>query len=1655
MTFFRPRKFGSLLSLEKRVMLDASLPAISGQVLWLDAKDGTTILDADGDNAATGTGGAGDGFAGTVATWKDKSGYLNNVTQSTAANRPTYNASTLNGNPVLGFDGLNDALFRPDTSASLDVTNNGLTVIAVTRAANAAGSPMIINKENSYEVAIQGSKIQGAIETSAAGGWVWGGTTAIDTAWHMTGFQHADTVWNFFKDANLTQTIAAGNGQVGNISNTTGNFNVGARGVATPTSQFFGGSMAEILIYNRALTSDEMQDVENYLATKWGFAITDTAPVVSTNAGRTLDEGTASIITNAHLATTDADNSESILKYTLSSAATHGTLTNTNTGLTLGLGDTFTQADIDSNYITYTHDGTYNFSDAFSFTVTDGYATTAATTFSLNIVHTKALSNISGQVLWLDASDAASILDADGDNAATGTGGANDGFSGSVSTWEDKSSSNFDVTAAGAAERPTYSLGTLNGLNTVTFDGGTDRLTNMLASIPGDDFSTFIVFNRTTTVGRDAVFEMGQNPDRNGWFINEANNGKINYYLNGSFYNYTSSYVAGQYSLVSTVHNTNTINLYRDATNEVSTAGGVRTATTGIFVGDDSTSGDQLQGNIAEIIVYDRDLTADERHDVETYLAAKWGLSLIDATPTISANAGITLNEGASSTITNASLSATDADNSESLLTYILTSTTTYGTIANTNTGLTLGLGDTFTQSDIDNGYITYTHDDTENYTDSFEFAVTDFVKTSSSATFNITINAVNDAPTFSTWTTASSENFEGGAAGWNDNTTENGGTIYTSFLGRHSLDGGVQSVYKTYALSGTEEYVTISFDLYEIDSWDGENFSIYVDDVAILTTSLHQSTFNSPADGTSGAVSWTIQETTPFNANFAFGAWTDQRYHVNLTVATTAASVKLGFGSTLNQATNDEAWGIDNIIVSEVGGNGTSGPFIVSEKSTNGDAFGIISATDPDTGDTLTYTITGGTGFGIFALNPATGVLTVSNAAALDYETTPSYTLDILVTDSGGLTDTATVTVNVLDVPENTAPVINALGPLSVAENAAINTVAGTVTSTDAESNTVTYSITAGNTDNLFAINPTTGAIRLSSVTNLNYEWDNSYTLTIQATDNGFGPLSSTRNVVINITDINEAPTFDPVQSVLDDNLSVRYSAATGNFYKLVTTTANLTTATTNAAAMSLNGVAGYLATSTSAAENAFLSGLITTATWLGGSDSAVEGEWLWNGGAEAGQMFWLGAAAGSAQNGFYTNWNAGEPNNSGGIEDGIQLLTSGKWNDINVATALPYLVEWDGTAVLASLQNGPYTLTENSAGGTSVGFAHAGDPDAGDTQTYSITGGTGAAHFAIDAATGEITLTNPAAANYELATSYTLDLLVEDTGGLTDTVTVTINIADANDTPTALDLSGTFVTENSSNGTLVGLLSTTDEDVADTHIYTLLSNPGNKFTIVGNQLQVAGNIDYEQTQHISLTIRTDDGNGGTYDRVFNIQIGDQADTFTPPPGTGFPNTGSGNSLPLPQGDTSFSHGESLIHSALRGGEEDQISAFYGLGKFTQVLRDFMTFPLRRSAGAVQDGSLQAHSLEEDIDIAKNSASPELPQGLMSDHYTNLREALEFLSHLAETRTDTSPEVLSDAQEPPLSGPEPFNPLQRQFVDVLTYHEQRQAHLRKALLEG
>ncbi len=91
---------------------------------------------------------------------------------------------------------------------------------------------------------------------------------------------------------------------------------------------------------------------------------------------------------------------------------------------------------------------------------------------------------------------------------------------------------------------------------------------------------------------------------------------------------------------------------------------------------------------------------------------------------------------------------------------------------------------------------------------------------------------------------------------------------------------------------------------------------------------------------------------------------------------------------------------------------------FSLNENSSS--SPGTVVASDPDSWQTISYSIVSGNVNGAFAIN-SSGVLSVANAAALDYEARQSIVLTIRVTDNGfnSQFSDAQVTVNLVDLPE------------------------------------------------------------------------------------------------------------------------------------------------------------------------------------------------------------------------------------------------------------------------------------------------------------------------------------------------------------------------------------------------------------------------------------------------------------------------------------------------------------------------------------------------------------------------------------------------------------------------------------------------------------
>jgi len=185
----------------------------------------------------------------------------------------------------------------------------------------------------------------------------------------------------------------------------------------------------------------------------------------------------------------------------------------------------------------------------------------------------------------------------------------------------------------------------------------------------------------------------------------------------------------------------------------------------------------------------------------------------------------------------------------------------------------------------------------------------------------------------------------------------------------------------------------------------------------------------------------------------------------------------------------------------------------------------------------------------------------------------------------------------------------------------------------------------------------------------------------------------------------------------VLPEAISVFTNPTTGatSYYEIISPAGNINWTDARAAAKlrTFNGLTGYLANLTSTNESTFIQSKLSVNGWIGASDQAVEGQWRWMDGPEAGLQFYQGAVGGANVSGgagqvtsAYSNWAAGEPNDSGGNEDAAYAIGGGSWNDYPTTTSVAaYIVEYGGVAGISA--NTSKTLLIGTPGYINVGDA------------------------------------------------------------------------------------------------------------------------------------------------------------------------------------------------------------------------------------------------------------------------------------------------------------------------------------------------------------
>ncbi|MBC7817586.1 MAG: tandem-95 repeat protein, partial [Planctomycetaceae bacterium] len=209
---------------------------------------------------------------------------------------------------------------------------------------------------------------------------------------------------------------------------------------------------------------------------------------------------------------------------------------------------------------------------------------------------------------------------------------------------------------------------------------------------------------------------------------------------------------------------------------------------------------------------------------------------------------------------------------------------------------------------------------------------------------------------------------------------------------------------------------------------------------------------------------------------------------------------------------------------------------FSLPENSANNTVVGTVPAVDPDAGAVVTYSIPVGTSSAPFAVNAATGQITVADSTALNFETSPSFSFVVRATDQFGLSTTNVMTVNLSNVQE--APTV-VPQTYSIAENSADFTTVGNYSAMDPEGGSLTWSILSGNVGGAFSLHDVTGAVILvANSAALDFETTPTFSLILQAVDST--GLTGTGTYTINLTDINESPTAHAASFSTDEDVAL-----------------------------------------------------------------------------------------------------------------------------------------------------------------------------------------------------------------------------------------------------------------------------------------------------------------------------------------------------------------------------------------------------------------------------------------------------------------------------------------------------------------------------------
>jgi ELWxxDGT repeat protein len=140
------------------------------------------------------------------------------------------------------------------------------------------------------------------------------------------------------------------------------------------------------------------------------------------------------------------------------------------------------------------------------------------------------------------------------------------------------------------------------------------------------------------------------------------------------------------------------------------------------------------------------------------------------------------------------------------------------------------------------------------------------------------------------------------------------GDTLYFSAEG--SLTRGID-LSRSFAIDN--QAIHLSFDFLRFDTWDGNQFQVFIDGRPVVQQPFYDWQYSAAQSGSSSGVTWSITPTSAadqdLNGNLS-NWWdsNDQVFRVTLTIPAERPTIRLGIGSTLDEAIENESYGIRNL---------------------------------------------------------------------------------------------------------------------------------------------------------------------------------------------------------------------------------------------------------------------------------------------------------------------------------------------------------------------------------------------------------------------------------------------------------------------------------------------------------------------------------------------------------------------------------------------------------------------------------------------------------------------------------------------------------------------------------------------------------------------